>query len=66
MKYIFSSVLIILSITSFAQKKFDSASYVKFYQERWDKIDFNDYRSDRPVEEISVDQKIAGLSKAWV
>lgn len=65
MKYMLSSLFVILTLSSAAQKRFDSASYVNFYQDRWDKIDFNAYRSDRPVEELSADQKVAGLSKAW-
>ncbi len=65
MKYFF---VLLLSATAFmatAQKTFDSAAYVNFYQDRWEKIDFNGFRADQPLPELTNADKILGLSKAW-
>lgn len=49
----------------FAQKTFDSITYTKFYTDRWEKVNFEDFMAERPAEVLTAEEKIAGLSKAW-
>ncbi len=65
MRYIIAMMLIATSLIADAQKKFDSAAYVDFYANRWDKVDFNARMADVPVPELTAEEKIAGLSKSW-
>lgn len=48
--------------TSFAQKTFDSAAYVQFYHNYWEKPH---YSMDTTEVHLSTEEKIAGLGKAW-
>lgn len=48
-----------------AQATFDSTSYVKFYTDRWEKVSFEDFMAEKPLQELTAEEKIAGLSKAW-
>lgn len=48
-----------------AQKTFDSSAYMQFYSDRWEKINFDDFMADRPMQTLTAEEKIAGLSKAW-
>lgn len=49
----------------FAQKTFDSIAYTKFYTDRWEKVNFEDFMAERPLKVLTAEEKIAGLSKAW-
>jgi hypothetical protein len=66
MKRLLLSFTIVLAISASAQKRFDSAAYVDFNANRWEKIDFADFMKDKPVnEQLTQEQRIAGLSKCW-
>ena len=65
MKKLFFFFATLLSLSAVAQKKFDSAAYVNFYSNRYDKIDFRTIADQPSSENISAEQKIAGLGKAW-
>ena len=57
---------IVLTISAGAQKRFDSAAYVNFNQDRWEKVNFADMMSKSTgSEQLTPEQKIAGLSKCW-
>lgn len=45
-----------------AQKKFDSAAYIQFYNSKWERYQYSPYNK---IPKLSDAEKIAGLSKAW-
>jgi C-terminal processing protease CtpA/Prc len=56
----------LLSLTAIAQKKFDSASYVSFNQNKWEKVSYADVMKEGAINEnLSAEEKIAGLSRCW-
>jgi C-terminal processing protease CtpA/Prc len=56
----------VLSLTAFAQKRFDSAAYASFNQNRWEKINFADLMKDTAsTAQLTPEEKITGLSKCW-
>jgi hypothetical protein len=66
MKKLFLYVTTVLAMAASAQKRFDSAAYVDFNANRWEKINFADLMKDNPVnEQLTQEQRIAGLSKCW-
>jgi C-terminal processing protease CtpA/Prc len=55
----------VVSITAQAQKKFDSAAYVTFNSNRWEKVAFADLNKTVMKENLSTEEKLTGLSKCW-
>lgn len=62
---LFLITTILFNTNLFAQKTFDSIAYTKFYTDRWEKVSFEDFMTERPLRNLSTEEKIAGLSKAW-
>jgi C-terminal processing protease CtpA/Prc len=59
----FIGVATCLYFSSQAQKIFDSASYIAFYETKWERINFDTSAKTRvPLNE---NERIAGLSKCW-
>jgi hypothetical protein len=55
-----------LAMTTMAQKQFDSAAYLHFNESRWEKVDFaNLMKPSETIQELTTEEKIAGLSKCW-
>lgn len=63
--FLFLITTIFFNPIVFAQKTFDSIAYTKFYTDRWEKVNFEDFMAERPLQTLSAEEKIAGLSKAW-
>jgi len=62
--FLFLATAFVLNAT--AQKKFDSAAYVNFNENRWEKVDFSAFTKEKPVNEhLTSEEKIAGLGKCW-
>ena len=67
MKKLFLLLTTLITITTFAQKTFDSASYIQFYQKRWEMLSYNEMMSEKGMKELTTEEKIAGLTKAvWL
>lgn len=62
MKKLLVCITLFLAVAGRAQKKFDSAAYTNFYNNRWEKSRFTD---DPANGQLSDAAKVAGLSKAW-
>ncbi|GAA4742987.1 S41 family peptidase [Flavisolibacter ginsenosidimutans] len=66
MKRFFFFLATAFVLSASAQKKFDSAAYVNFNENRWEKVDFAAFTKDKPVNErLTSEEKIAGLSQCW-
>lgn len=65
MKKLFLFVAIVLACSAIAQKKFDSVAYTTFNTNRWDKIDYSSMGKTTLAENLTTEEKIAGLGKAW-
>jgi hypothetical protein len=66
MKKIFLLVgFIFILIVVHAQKKFDSTAYVQFYENRWEKFQFDNFTTTHMPASLFQEERIAGLSKCW-
>lgn len=58
--------VIAFAFAATAQPHFDSAAYLRFNDNRWEKVDFAAIMSGgSDIPELTTEQKIAGLSKCW-
>jgi carboxyl-terminal processing protease len=60
--FVFTLLAAISFAAANAQPKFNSTAYTQFYNNRWEKLQ---YAPDTAEVNLTTDQKIAGLSKAW-
>lgn len=59
-------ITLLVATAAPAQKQFDSAAYVTFYQDHWEKIDFSKLlQPSTEVQVVTAEEKLAGLSKCW-
>ena len=65
MKQLFVLLATLLSFAGFSQKRFDSAAYTQFNQDRWEKFDFAGFMGPHAEHPLNQDERIAGLSKCW-
>jgi carboxyl-terminal processing protease len=65
MKQLFILLATCFSLAAFAQKKFDSATYVQYNEKQWEQFDFASFMAPHPEHDLVLEEKIAGLSKCW-
>ena len=66
MKKIFLLIgLSFIMVAAHTQKKFDSAAYVQFNNNRWEKFQFANFTTILMPASLSQEEKIAGLGKCW-